>query len=257
MKINALTKHLSASAIILGLAVSCGTPPEKDTADSGVSVPTGELAADKAAREAAAAQAAADAKAAEKAAKDAAAKKAAQNAINNAESSLTSAKGENAEWRDTGKVIKASKKALAAGDYAKAKSLAEMANSQNQIAIAQAGVEAGKFQAATEFNASESSSAAATSNSNLVTSYTVESGDSLWGISSSTNVYDDPYKWPLIYKENSSKINDPDLIFPGQDFDINQNVLSEDADAAISHARNRGAWTIGGAEQSDADYLAK
>jgi hypothetical protein len=71
------------------------------------------------------------------------------------------------------------------------------------------------------------------------------------------NIYADPYKWPLIYKANSSKISDPDLIYPGQVFDINQNALSEETEAAISHARNRGAWSIGAIESSDRNYLAK
>ncbi len=53
-----------------------------------------------------------------------------------------------------------------------------------------------------------------------VTSYTVAKGDHLWGISEMSEIYGTPYNWPLIYKSNSSQINDADLIFPGQEMDI-------------------------------------
>lgn len=87
--------------------------------------------------------------------------------------------------------------------------------------------------------------------------YNVVRGDNLWNISGKNEVYGNPYMWPLIYKNNSSKINDPDLIFPGQEFDINRNPDASAKDAAVSHARNRGAWSLGEAEQSDRDYLSQ
>ncbi len=87
--------------------------------------------------------------------------------------------------------------------------------------------------------------------------YSVVRGDNLWNISGKSEVYGNPYMWPLIYKNNSSKINDPDLIYPGQEFDINRNPASSDADAAVSHARNRGAWSLGQSEASDQDYLSR
>lgn len=86
--------------------------------------------------------------------------------------------------------------------------------------------------------------------------YSVVRGDNLWNISGKNEVYGNPYMWPLIYKNNSSEINDPDLIYPGQEFDINKNPGAADRDAATSHARNRGAWSLGEAEQSDRDYLS-
>lgn len=87
--------------------------------------------------------------------------------------------------------------------------------------------------------------------------YSVVQGDNLWNISGKSEVYGNPYMWPLIYKNNSSKINDPDLIYPGQEFDVNRNPSSGDADAAVSHARNRGAWSLGESEASDQDYLSR
>lgn len=86
--------------------------------------------------------------------------------------------------------------------------------------------------------------------------YNVVRGDNLWNISGKNEVYGNPYMWPLIYKNNSSKINDPDLIYPGQEFDINKNPGAADSDAATSHARNRGAWSLGEMEQSDREYLS-
>jgi len=90
-----------------------------------------------------------------------------------------------------------------------------------------------------------------------VTSYSVVRGDNLWDISGKEEVYANSYQWPLIYKTNRDKINDADLIYPGQVFDIDQNASSSDIDAAINHAKTRGAWSIGETEQSDSDYLAR
>lgn len=88
-------------------------------------------------------------------------------------------------------------------------------------------------------------------------SYTVVSGDNLWNIASSSSIYGDPYKWPLIYKANKSKISDADLIYPGQVFDINQSPSTSEANAAVNHARTRGAWSIGAVEASDTAYLSQ
>lgn len=87
--------------------------------------------------------------------------------------------------------------------------------------------------------------------------YNVVRGDNLWNISGKGEVYGNPYMWPLIYKGNNDKINDPDLIYPGQEFEINRNPGTGESDAAVSHARNRGAWSLGETEQSDRDYLSR
>ncbi len=50
--------------------------------------------------------------------------------------------------------------------------------------------------------------------------YEVMKGDHLWGIASRPEVYDDPYMWPRIYRANKDQIDDPDLIFPKQMFNI-------------------------------------
>ncbi|MCK5387527.1 MAG: LysM peptidoglycan-binding domain-containing protein [Gammaproteobacteria bacterium] len=86
-------------------------------------------------------------------------------------------------------------------------------------------------------------------------SYEVNKGDHLWGISGQS--YGNPYKWPLIYKANSDKIKDADLIYPGQVLDIDSNPSDADSAAAINHAKTRGSWSIGVTEESDKAYLAQ
>ena len=71
----------------------------------------------------------------------------------------------------------------------------------------------------------------------LPVSYTVNDGDSLWGIASMEDIYSDPYQWPLIYRANSDQINDADLIYPGQVFDISRDASSVQVEEAISHAK--------------------
>ena len=83
--------------------------------------------------------------------------------------------------------------------------------------------------------------------------HVVSTGESLWKISGMTSVYNDSFRWPLIYGHNSS-IEDADLIFPGQELAIPRDLTRADIDAAVAHARNRGAWSIGEIEQSDLAY---
>jgi hypothetical protein len=88
-------------------------------------------------------------------------------------------------------------------------------------------------------------------------SYDVVRGDHLWGISANSRIYGNPYQWPLIYKANRDKIQDADLIRPGQVFSINRNASSGEVDAAVQHARTRGQWSLGVTEDSDKAYLAR
>ena len=88
-----------------------------------------------------------------------------------------------------------------------------------------------------------------------VTSYTVAKNDNLWSISEMDKIYGTPYNWPLIYKSNASQINDADLIFPGQVLDIPRNSSQSEIDAAVMHAKNRGAWSLGPTEASDTAFL--
>ena len=139
------------------------------------------------------------------------------------------------EWRDIGKSLKKAKKALKAGDAGKCVKLENKARRQGEIGYAQALAERGRS----------------------ANSYTVQTGDNLWDISGKSSVYGDPYQWPLIYKANRSQISDADLIHPGQDLTIDRASSSADVDAAIRHAKTRGAWAIGVVEESDKAYLAR
>jgi LysM repeat protein len=85
--------------------------------------------------------------------------------------------------------------------------------------------------------------------------YTVTRGDHLWGIAAKPVIYGDPYRWPLIYKANTDKIQDADLIEPGQVLAVNRGASTGDVTAAVKHARTRGAWKIGAVEASDKAYL--
>ncbi|MBI1363929.1 MAG: hypothetical protein GC134_08075 [Proteobacteria bacterium] len=69
-------------------------------------------------------------------------------------------------------------------------------------------------------------------NGNYPERYQVVPGDSLSGISDQEKIYGDWKLWPLIYDANRSQINDPDLIFPGQDLGIPRDYTqSEGVDA--------------------------
>jgi len=181
--------------------------------------------------------------------------------ISAAEQAIADAKAANAEvaalgyeWRDTAAIIKDAEKALADGDEDKALALANKALAQANDAKAQAAAENQKFLDQTSGDLDDSMAAGAGVGSD---SYTVVRGDNLWDISGKSSIYGDSYQWPLIYKANRSQIKDPDLIFPGQNFDIDRNASSSEIDAAINHARTRGAWSVGDVEQSDLDFLAR
>lgn len=86
-------------------------------------------------------------------------------------------------------------------------------------------------------------------------SYTVRRGDNLWDIAGKSSIYGDPFMWPLIYKQNSGVIKDPDLIFPAQIFLLPTNPPEQDVNDAINHARTRGEWSLDRLEASDVRYL--
>lgn len=88
-----------------------------------------------------------------------------------------------------------------------------------------------------------------------VTTYTVAAGDSLWGIAAKPQIYGDPRYWPLIYKSNTDKIKDADLIFAGQVLDIDRNPSPDAVKAALAHASAREKWSIGTVEAIDKAYI--
>ncbi len=176
----------------------------------------------------------------------------AKNAIYSAKVKLARAEKLGYAWRDTGKMIKDAEKAAAACDNDKAIALANKAAEQADDAIAQYNAEQERYQ---QMHGSVDASASAASGG-IASEYTVVSGDNLWDISGKDSIYANPYQWPLIYKANSDLIDDADLIFPGQIFSI-PNASADEVDAAVQHAKTRGAWSIGTVEASDREYLAQ
>jgi hypothetical protein len=60
---------------------------------------------------------------------------------------------------------------------------------------------------------------------NYPSSYEVVRGDCLWNIAKKPQIYNNPFKWTLIYEANKNQIKDPDLIYPGQVFSIPRNQM--------------------------------
>ncbi|MEJ2359833.1 MAG: LysM peptidoglycan-binding domain-containing protein [Gammaproteobacteria bacterium] len=157
-------------------------------------------------------------------------------------------------WRDTGKMIKKAEKDLAAGKYDEAIKIANKARDQGNFAVAQKAEEHQRL--ASMYAADAAGTATPMAATPSANTYSVVKGDNLWNISAKPGIYNNPYEWPLIYKANSAKIKDADLIYPGQVFNINTNPSSADVAAAVHHAKTRGAWTLGKVEASDKAYLA-
>ena len=145
------------------------------------------------------------------------------------------------EWRETAKTIAAAEKAAEECDNDRAMTLANKAEADASDAIAQ-------------YHTEDDSTPVPVSMS--LGNYIVSDGDNLWNIAGQGSVYGNPYQWPLIYKNNSAKIKDADLIYAGQTFDIPKASDAEIA-AAVEHAKTRGAWVIGESEASDINYLAQ
>ena len=75
-------------------------------------------------------------------------------------------------------------------------------------------------------------------------SHEVVKGECLWNIAKNKDVYENPFMWPLIYKANHDKINDPDMIYPKQVLSIPREFSSDDKDKATHHAKTRGEWSL-------------
>lgn len=88
------------------------------------------------------------------------------------------------------------------------------------------------------------------------TSYTVQRGDNLWDIAKKPSIYGNPYEWPLIYLYNADKINNPDLIYPNQQFNVMLNPLKSTWNDAAQYARTRGPWRHGQALSKDHAWVS-
>jgi len=244
MKRTVIGKQLVSVVLALGLVVGCASTPPEAVHDENAEV---------------------------------------NQAIDAAKAAIAKAKALDWIWRDTEKFLKQaeSEAASAEGQKSLAIKLANKARSQAEMAVNQYYLEKAKVMfdeasAMQGLNANQSNALGDADKAirnaqgrkayDLLTplltevraasiQYEVMRGDSLWAISGKAETYSDPYKWPLIYKANRAEIKDADLIYPGQNFTVDRNPSAGDAQAAIDHARNRGAWSIGVVEESDRSYL--
>lgn len=219
MKITNIVKYTGLTALVLTMAAGCATAP---TAGEGEGAMSEEMSA----------------KASE-----------ARAAIDAAKKAQAEAKAAGAAWRDTDAMIQKAEEAFKEGDYGAAKRLAELARRQAENALEQKRREDARLQK--EMNVQVGGDMGG------MDRYVVERGDNLWDISGKDEIYGNPFQWPLIYKANRDKINDADLIYPGQEFAIDRDFSMGEKDAAVEHAKTRGAWSLGVVEESDRAYLAK
>lgn len=188
----------------------------------------------------------------EPAAESAVSQAAAEKAVADAKAAIAETKKLNNQWTVTDDVMKQAEEALGAGDYARAVELANKAKRLADDAVAQARSEQARLNPAEDSAASRGAAVMAGADQ-----YQVVRGDNLWNIAGKSDIYGDSYQWPLIYKANRNQIKDADLIEVGQVFDIDRNASAADVAAAVKHAKTRGAWTVGVAEESDTAYLAQ
>ncbi len=244
MKRTVFGKRLVPLALVLGLVVGCASTPPQDAGDQNAEV---------------------------------------TQAIDAARAAIAKAKALDWIWRDTEKYLKQAEDEAASpeGQKSLAIKLANKARNQAELAVNQYYLEKAKVMfneasAMKGLNANQTNTLSDADKAirnaegrkayDLLTplmteiraasvQYEVVRGDSLWSISGRAETYNNPYQWPLIYKANRDQIKDADLIYPGQNFTVDRNPSAADAQAAIDHARNRGAWSIGVVEESDRDYL--
>ena len=169
-----------------------------------------------------------------------------RNAIYAAKLKNARARNLGAEWEENAKLIEEAEAAAADCDNDLAKDLANKAEEAAAAAIAAMQME----EAVVIVEVVE------VEESPYLGGYLVVSGDNLWNIAGQDTIYSNPFMWPLIYKANSGQIKDADLIHPGQYFYIPK-ARGADRAAAMEHAKNRGAWTLGETEASDMDYLSQ
>jgi len=167
-----------------------------------------------------------------------------RNAIYAAKLKNARARNLGADWEENAKIIEEAEQAAADCENVRAKILANKAEDAAAAAIA------GMTETVEVIEVTE------VEESPYLGGYLVVGGDNLWNIAGQDTIYGNPFMWPLIYKTNSGQIKDADLIYPGQYFYIPKAKGPERA-AAIEHAKNRGAWSIGQTEASDMDYLAQ
>lgn len=179
---------------------------------------------------------------------------AADRTISEARAAIEKADDRGCLWRDTESILTEAEEAADAGEYAEAEELASEALFQAEQGMEQCDEQERLFEEGKNVPPQGAADGMSGSGSG---SYTVERGDTLWGIAGMATIYDDPYQWPLIFKANRDRIEDADLIHPGQRFSIRRDYSRAEVEAAVEHARTRGEWSLGRTEQSDMRYLRR
>jgi hypothetical protein len=67
-------------------------------------------------------------------------------------------------------------------------------------------------------------------------SYVVKAGDCLWSIAGRSGIYSDCLEWPLLFKANRDRIQDPDLIYPREVLAVDRNITAEERTQARKEA---------------------
>jgi len=216
MNISSLTKHLGVAIFVVGLAAGCASTQQQQETEQEKECPS-------------------DSKV--------------EGAIQDARDTNQKARSMGADWRDARKLINEAESAFEADSNCQAFNLAREAR-----LTAEENIEDYK-EAQQEKEQMEESDQNQTESKPKMRSYSVKRGDTLWGISASSMGYNDPYKWPLIYRANTDKIKDADLIYPNQTLKIRANPSAEQVDLAVEHAKTRGEWELGKVESADREYL--
>jgi len=138
----------------------------------------------------------------------------AMDAISRAEKMINTCREEEVAVEDAEALLGEAKEAVENNDYLQAKEKADAAYSLAKKALEEALAARKKALEEAEKEYSEK----------LPVSYTVGrweiNRDCLWNIAKKPEIYDDPWQWKKIYLANKAKIKDPDLIYPGQVFEI-------------------------------------
>lgn len=66
-------------------------------------------------------------------------------------------------------------------------------------------------------------------NRQLRSSYVVKKGDSLWWIAKYSDIYNDPFLWPVLYDANKKEIKNPNKIRPGLNLQVPRAGYKPDA----------------------------
>jgi hypothetical protein len=99
------------------------------------------------------------------------------------------------------------------------------------MGLSAAGCAAKKVETTEVPKAPESQEAAAPTEA-VPQKYKVIKGDCLWSISGKPDIYGDSFQWPLIFKANRDQIEDPDMISPGQVFNIEKGLTGDEIQRA-------------------------